>query len=50
MIDIRPVRAEDIPRCGEIMYLAFKTIADQHNFTPDFPNADVTSGMLGMHQ
>lgn len=48
MIDIRPVQAEDIPRCGEIMYLAFKTIADQHNFTPDFPNADVTSGMLGM--
>ena len=48
MLDIRPVQAADIPRCGEIMYLAFKTIADQHNFPPDFPNADVTSGMLGM--
>ena len=30
------------------MYLAFKTIADQHNFPPDFPNADVTSNVLGM--
>jgi len=30
------------------MYLAFKTIAEQHNFPPDFPNADVTSNVLGM--
>ena len=48
MIGIRPVAAADIPRCGEIMYLAFKSIAEQHNFPPDFPNAEVTSGMLGM--
>ena len=48
MIDIRPVQAADIRRCGEIMYLAFKTIAEQHNFPPDFPNADVTSNVLGM--
>lgn len=48
MIAIRPVVAEDIPRCGEIMYQAFKSIAEQHNFPPDFPNAEVTSGMLGM--
>ena len=30
------------------MYLAFKTIAEQHNFPPDFPNAEVTSDVLGM--
>jgi L-amino acid N-acyltransferase YncA len=48
MIDIRPVQAADVPRCGEIMYLAFKTIAEQHNFPPDFPNVDATSGLLGM--
>ena len=48
MIDIRPLQSTDVPRCGEIMYLAFKTIAEQHNFPPDFPNSDVTSGMLGM--
>lgn len=48
MIDIRPFQAADVPRCGEIMYLAFKTIAEQHNFPPDFPNADVTGGLLGM--
>ena len=47
MIEIRPVQSADVPRCGEIMYLAFKTIAEQHNFPPDFPNSDVTSGMLG---
>lgn len=46
MIDHRPVQSADISRCGEIMYLAFKTIAEQHNFTPDFPNSDVTSAML----
>ena len=48
MIDIRKVQAADIRRCGEIMYLAFKNIAEQHNFPPDFPNADVTSNVLGM--
>ena len=48
MIEIRPAQTADIRKCGEIMYQAFKTIADQHNFPPDFPNADVTSGMLGM--
>lgn len=48
MSNIRPVQAADIRRCGEIMYLAFKTIAEQHNFPPDFPNADVTSDVLGM--
>jgi predicted N-acetyltransferase YhbS len=50
MIEIRPATADDIPACGEIMYQAFRTIAEQHNFAPDFPNADVTSGMLGMLQ
>ena len=48
MSNIRPIEVSDIRRCGEIMYLAFKTIAEQHNFPPDFPNADVTSDVLGM--
>lgn len=48
MSNIRPIEASDIRRCGEIMYMAFKTIAEQHNFPPDFPNADVTSDVLGM--
>jgi GNAT superfamily N-acetyltransferase len=51
MVELRPATAEDIPACGEIMYLAFRTIAERHNFPPDFPNAEVTTGMLGMlHQ
>lgn len=48
MIHVRPVQANDIPRCGQIMYLAFKTIAEQHNFPPDFPDADVSTSLLGM--
>ena len=48
MSNIRPIEVSDIRRCGEIMYLAFKTIAEQHNFPPDFPNADVTSDVLDM--
>jgi predicted N-acetyltransferase YhbS len=48
MIEIRPVQTADIRKCGEIMYQAFKAIAAQHNFPPDFPDADVTRGMLGM--
>jgi len=48
MSNIRPVQTEDIRRCGEIMYLAFTNIAEQHNFPPDFPDADVTSNILGM--
>lgn len=48
MTNIRPIHVDDIRRCGEIMYSAFKTIAEQHNFPPDFPNPDVTSDVLGM--
>jgi GNAT superfamily N-acetyltransferase len=48
MIEIRPVDDGDLPQCGEIMYQAFRTIAEQHNFPPDFPNAEVTTGMMQM--
>ncbi len=30
---------------GEICYKAFKHLADQHNFPPDFPSAEVAAGM-----
>ena len=29
--------------CGAICHEAFKTIAEAHHFTPDFPSADVRS-------
>ncbi len=37
---------EDAETCGTICYQAFKAIADQHNFPPDFPNAEVPIGFM----
>ena len=43
---LRPGRPEDAPACGRICYEAFKTIAEAHNFTPDFPSPDIATGLL----
>lgn len=45
-LTLRECRQEDAPFCGEICYTAFKTIAHNHNFPEDFPNTEVTTGML----
>jgi predicted N-acetyltransferase YhbS len=45
-VTLRPARLEDANRCGTICYEAFKAIAEQHNFPPDFPSSDVTIGLL----
>jgi GNAT superfamily N-acetyltransferase len=45
-IKIRPVTQEDAASCGTICYEAFKAIANQHNFPPDFPSAEVAIGVL----
>lgn len=45
-VTLRAARPEDAETCGQICYQAFKGIAEQHNFPPDFPNADVTTGLL----
>ena len=42
----RPAKPEDAKACGQICYEAFRTIAEQHNFPPDFPSADVATGFL----
>ena len=42
----RECQQEDAADCGEICFTAFKTIANDHNFPEDFPNAQVTTGML----
>ena len=47
-ISIREARSEDIPSCGAVMYEAFKGIAEQHNFPPDFPSAEAAAGLLNM--
>src|SRR5262249_40832998 len=40
-IKLRPGALADAKSCGTILYNAFKTIAEAHNFIPDFPSTDV---------
>ena len=44
---VRQGEPADAKIVGDICYRAFKAIAEKHNFTPDFPNADVAASMLG---
>jgi len=43
---IRRAIPKDIPVCGRIAYLAFKSIADPHNFTPDFPSVEDADNVI----
>jgi GNAT superfamily N-acetyltransferase len=45
-IKLRAGRPEDAAICGKIAYDAFKHIAEAHNFPPDFPSAEVATGLL----
>lgn len=44
-INIRQMTQEDVETCGRICFEAFKTLADRHNFLPDFPSLEF-SGQL----
>src|ERR687897_1282676 len=45
-LTLRAGRSEDAETCGSICYEAFKAIADQHNFPPDFPSPEVSGGVI----
>lgn len=45
-LTLRAGRAEDAEGCGSICYGAFKAIADEHNFPPDFPSSEVAAGLM----
>lgn len=45
-VTLRPGDVGDAHPCGEICYRAFKAIAEQHNFPPDFPSPEVATGLL----
>jgi GNAT superfamily N-acetyltransferase len=45
-VKLRTARPEDAPACGRICYEAFRSIAERHNFPPDFPSADVGEGLV----
>ena len=47
-VTFRPGTAADAPACGRIGYEAFKAIAEQHNFPPDFPSAEIAIGLYAM--
>lgn len=46
-LTLRAGRAEDAEDCGSICYGAFKAIADEHSFPPDFPSSEVAVGLVG---
>ncbi len=45
---LRPGTPGDAEACGRICYEAFKGIADEHNFPPDFPSPAVAVNVAGM--
>ena len=45
-LKLRAGRFEDAETCGSICYRAFKAIADQHNFPPDFPSPEIAVGLV----
>ena len=47
-VNIRPAERRDAAECGRICYEAFAALATAYNFTPDFPNADVATGLVSM--
>jgi predicted N-acetyltransferase YhbS len=47
-VTLRAGRPPDAEQCGRICYEAFKAIAEQHNFPPDFPTREVAVGLLSM--
>lgn len=47
-ITLRPARPDDASACGDILYRAFKALADRHNFPPDFPSVEVGQGVIAM--
>ncbi len=45
---LRPGTPADATACGLIDFEAFKTLADEHGFPPDFPSPEVASAVVGM--
>jgi GNAT superfamily N-acetyltransferase len=47
-VRLRSGTVDDTRECGRIIYEAFKSIADQHNFPPDFPSVEAATGVATM--
>jgi GNAT superfamily N-acetyltransferase len=46
IITLRPCTLDDAKQCGEICYSAFRVIAEEHNFAPDFLSPELTITLL----
>ena len=47
-VRLRPGSVDDAKECGRILYEAFKSIANRHNFPPDFPSVEAATGATTM--
>ena len=47
-VELRPATAADVETCGHILYEAFKSIAEQHGFPPDFPSVELATRLAGL--
>ena len=45
-LTVRPITVDDASAAGRICYDAFKAIAGAHSFPPDFPNAEIATGLM----
>ena len=45
-LTLRPGKPEDTHACASICYQAFKAIADEHHFPPDFPDTETAVGLM----
>src|SRR5690348_6037353 len=45
---LRPTRTPDAVKLGGILYRAFATLADRHNFPPDFPSPEIGAEVVAL--
>lgn len=45
-LTLRPAQADDAPALGHICFTAFSTLNQKHNFPPDFPSPDISTGLI----
>lgn len=43
---IRPAETADAAACGEILYRAFQTLADCHNFPRSYPSVEFATALV----
>jgi len=47
-LTLRTAEPGDAAVCGDILYRAFKSLADRHGFPPDFPSVEVGQRVMAM--